>query len=695
MKNKRLLIFLLILVINLLPHIYVSFSKPDTLLNWYLTDDAFYYFKTAQNIAEGAGITFDGIAPTNGFHPLWMIICVPIFALARFDLFLPMRMLIVVQAILNALSGYLLYRLLADKFIEEIGWITAAFWMFFPAIHGITTKLGLESGLNALSILFLIYNLSRLPENIDDRDLSFKQYLGVSLAAVFCLLSRLDNIFFVLMVGVWLVFQYSSQRRKLLLDFSLIILVVVISYYSRIQTTDNIFNFLPFFYLLAAISLVIKSVAFYFLGLYDIDLIKGEKKIVLRSIVAVTISSLLIGFIFYILHDLMHAFRGFSRSVLIIDWLLSLLIFVPLRIFWYIRCQRFGCEEEDNSWRSNWRAWLTTASTYFLPLFAALAVYMTINKSYAGSAMPVSGQIKRWWGTLPNTVYGRPISMLQDVIGGFFDSDIESGPFWLLTKPVNAIGLWLSRIFQLIKTPNVIPHPFMIALVWVALVAILIALLIGSWQTFARQSDRIGLSALAAGCFIHVLSYKTTGYLHAKYWYWISEMILIVLVCGLVIGSAIKNWMGTRSGHDFVRGFSYLGVTLLIAGFMISIFRDFPFNGTAVSQYDYLGEKNFIESQTGPGDVIGMTGGGLVGYFVPDRKIVNLDGLINSAEYFEKLRSDQAKNYLEDIGVKYIYGEEPVLLDSDPYRWIFTDHIRFKAQGPFFSIYDYCVEKCR
>jgi hypothetical protein len=68
MKNKRLLIFLLILVVNLLPHIYVSFSKPDTLLNWYLTDDAFYYFKTAQNIAEGAGITFDGIAPTNGFH---------------------------------------------------------------------------------------------------------------------------------------------------------------------------------------------------------------------------------------------------------------------------------------------------------------------------------------------------------------------------------------------------------------------------------------------------------------------------------------------------------------------------------------------------------------------------------------------------------------------------------------------------
>jgi hypothetical protein len=41
----------------------------------YLTltvDDSFYYLKTAMNIAEGHGATFDQINPTNGFHPLWM-----------------------------------------------------------------------------------------------------------------------------------------------------------------------------------------------------------------------------------------------------------------------------------------------------------------------------------------------------------------------------------------------------------------------------------------------------------------------------------------------------------------------------------------------------------------------------------------------------------------------------------------------
>ena len=695
MKNKKILIFLLILIINLIPHIYVSFSKPDTLLNWYLTDDAFYYFKTAQNITEGVGITFDGFAPTNGFHPLWMLVCVPVFALARFDLFLPLRILIVLQGVLNAISGYLLYRIFADHLSEEIGWAAAAFWMFFPAIHGVTTKLGLESGINALSILFLFFSLSRLPDKSEDQVSQIKGYLGISLAAILCLLSRLDNIFIVLMVGVWLVFRSSSLRWAALFDFCLILSAVVSGYYLRIQATDNIFNFLPFFYMLAAFSLVIKPVSFYFLHLYDVNHIKDLRQVILRSIAAVTISSLLIGLIFFIVHDLMHAFRGFSRSVLLLDWLLTLLFIVPLRAFWFIRCLRDGCEGADITLNNNWRAWLSAALSYFIPVFTVLAGYMTINKSYAGTAMPVSGQIKRWWGTLPNTVYGRPITTLQGVVNGIFDKSAESGPFWLVTNPINSVALWLSRGFRLTSLPNAVPHPYMLALVWIVLIAILIAALIGSWQIFTRFVDRIGLAALASGCFIHVISYKTTGYLHAKYWYWIGEMIFLVIVVGLILGSALNSLRGKKTGQKMNKGFSFVSVILLVASFGFTIARDFPLKGAAIKQYDYLGEKNFFESHTQPGDVIGMTGGGLVGYFVPDRKIVNLDGLINSAEYFEKLKSDQANDYLKKIGVKYIYGEALVLLDSDPYRWIFTDHIRFKAQGSYFSLYDYCVEPCK
>ena len=42
-------------------------------------DDAFYYFTIARNIVEGYGSTFDRLAPTNGYHPLWLLVLVPIF----------------------------------------------------------------------------------------------------------------------------------------------------------------------------------------------------------------------------------------------------------------------------------------------------------------------------------------------------------------------------------------------------------------------------------------------------------------------------------------------------------------------------------------------------------------------------------------------------------------------------------------
>jgi hypothetical protein len=91
MKKFHLSFELIILVLVLSTHLFVALAPEGRLLNWFKTDDAFYYFKVAQNISEGRGITFDGLSTTNGFHPLWMAICVPIFSLARINLFLPLR----------------------------------------------------------------------------------------------------------------------------------------------------------------------------------------------------------------------------------------------------------------------------------------------------------------------------------------------------------------------------------------------------------------------------------------------------------------------------------------------------------------------------------------------------------------------------------------------------------------------------
>ncbi|CAN5341299.1 hypothetical protein BH09SUM1_BH09SUM1_22920 [soil metagenome] len=38
-------------------------------------DDAYYYWQIARNVAAGGGSSFDGINLTNGYHPLWLMIC--------------------------------------------------------------------------------------------------------------------------------------------------------------------------------------------------------------------------------------------------------------------------------------------------------------------------------------------------------------------------------------------------------------------------------------------------------------------------------------------------------------------------------------------------------------------------------------------------------------------------------------------
>src|SRR4026208_16422 len=132
MLVKRFPWFETILIIVVMSmSLYAALSDAQNLSrHWFTRDDAYYYFKVAQNISEGRGSTFDGINLTNGYHPLWMLICVPIFALARFDLILPLRVLLLVMSTLSAGTAILFYRLLGKVFHPAIGAFAAVYWAF-------------------------------------------------------------------------------------------------------------------------------------------------------------------------------------------------------------------------------------------------------------------------------------------------------------------------------------------------------------------------------------------------------------------------------------------------------------------------------------------------------------------------------------------------------------------------------------
>ena len=81
-----------------------------------------------------------------------------------------------------------------------------------------------------------------------------------------------------------------------------------------------------------------------------------------------------------------------------------------------------------------------------------------------------------------------------------------------------------------------------------------------------------------------------------------------------------------------------------------------------------------LEKSTEPGAVIGMTGGGNVGYLMPSRVIVNMDGLINSPEYFKDLQDGKGADYLYATGMRYVFAN-PNLLEYNPYRGQYTDRL--------------------
>ena len=197
MLVKRFPWFETILIIVVMSiSLYAALSDAQNLSwRWFTRDDAYYYFKVAQNISEGHGSTFDGINPTNGYHPLWMLICIPIFALARFDLILPLRILLLVMSGLSVATGILLYRLIGRIFTPAIGAMAALFWVFSHDVLNTLYQNGLESGIAAFFIVLLVYKLYEFEISWRKNEVSKKQIATLAVIAVLTMFSRLDLVF--------------------------------------------------------------------------------------------------------------------------------------------------------------------------------------------------------------------------------------------------------------------------------------------------------------------------------------------------------------------------------------------------------------------------------------------------------------------------------------------------------------------
>lgn len=175
----------------------------------FLPDDAFYYFQIAQNMAAGLGSTFDGINQTNGYHPLWLLILVPVcFLHLGNDGFIAVNMAL--QCLFVAAALAFVYRSVLQSsrsrtFHGMVFLSTAMFWNFYAAKVVIN---GMES---AIFFFFLTITLCLISIWTCRNELDISRGWIIGAGCALTVLSRLDAVFFVVAVAVG-VLVYLPRR---------------------------------------------------------------------------------------------------------------------------------------------------------------------------------------------------------------------------------------------------------------------------------------------------------------------------------------------------------------------------------------------------------------------------------------------------------------------------------------------------
>jgi hypothetical protein len=193
-----------------------------------------------------------------------------------------------------------------------------------------------------------------------------------------------------------------------------------------------------------------------------------------------------------------------------------------------------------------------------------------------------------------------------------------------------------------------------------------------------RKRGKIALTQLSiipllSAAWLQVLYYNALKYAAHKEWYWVNQLVIIVLTLSLVGGILYTwlRWIPYRHVFAWLIA-AYVGINMGTA-FWGVIQESMPYDHWDPDTA-YMDIVPLLEEHTEPGSIIGLTGGGNVGYFIHDRTIINMDGLINSYAYFQALQTRTGGEYLQNLGLDYVLAN-PVILDQQPYKGQFNAYL--------------------
>lgn len=172
----------------------------------YVADDGFYYLQIARHLAAGQGPTFDGLHPTNGFHPGWMALMTLCARVVHGNAAL-LRTALAVALACHLATSVILATALRRLVSPAWAWLLAAAWLLNPL--PLTLALyGVEAAFTQLTVVVAVWAYLALLAPFLARGVDFLPptrhlaLFGLSLALAFY--GRTDQALLALLAVMWL-----------------------------------------------------------------------------------------------------------------------------------------------------------------------------------------------------------------------------------------------------------------------------------------------------------------------------------------------------------------------------------------------------------------------------------------------------------------------------------------------------------
>ena len=179
------LLVLVALLVGLLVRLAVAWQPLPLLIAKVLPDAAFHYLTIARHLVGGLGPTFDTLASTNGFHPLWMGVVSGVTSTLGPESPWTLHGVLTAGVLLDCLTALVVYRLLLGAFANRTAALVGmvAYW-WNPMSVAVSVN-GLETAASLLALATVVWLLVH-------RAAGGGWLLGV--AAGLAVLARLDNL---------------------------------------------------------------------------------------------------------------------------------------------------------------------------------------------------------------------------------------------------------------------------------------------------------------------------------------------------------------------------------------------------------------------------------------------------------------------------------------------------------------------